>query len=139
MAVVITVGIGVTPWIINIILFTGFPRLRNAQETNNTRTENPATIIKVNITLLISAFLSKLRITTAMNTTDPRAINLWIVKIVVFNGLPELLSQIPVIIAKRKGNSVPIIFDKMLIEPPRLINFNYFSSHIIISENFTSG
>jgi len=115
MAVVITVRIGVTPWIVNITLFTGFPRLRKAQDTNNVRTENPATIIKVNITLLISAFLSKLRITTAMNTTDPRAINLWIVKIVAFNGLPELLSQIPVIIAKRKGNSVPIIFNKMLI------------------------
>jgi len=115
MAVVITVRIGVTPWIVNIILFTGFPRLRKAQDISNVRTENPATIIKVNITLLIPTSLSKLRITIAMNITDPRAINLWIVKIVVFNGLPELLNQIPVIIAKRKGNSVPIIFDTMLI------------------------
>ena len=115
MAVVITVKIGVRLWIVNIILFTGFPRLNKAPETNNARTENPATIIKINMTLLISAFLSKLRIIIAKNITDPRAISLWIVKIVVFNGLPELLNQIPVIIANTKGNSVLIIFSAILI------------------------
>ena len=111
MAVVTTVGIGVTLWIVNIILFTGFPRLSKAPEINNVRTNNPVTIIKVNITLLISTFLSKLRITIVMNITDARAINLWMLKIKVFNGLPELLSQMPVTIVKRKSNPVPIIFN----------------------------
>jgi len=81
---VITVGIGVTLWIFDIILFTGFPRLSKAPEINNVRTDNPVTIIKVNITLLISKFLSKLRIIIAMNITNARAANLWIVKITVF-------------------------------------------------------
>jgi len=112
--VVITVGIGVTLWIVDIILFTGFPRLSKAPEINNARTNNPVTIIKVNITVLISTFLSKLRITIAANITAARAVNLWIVKIKVFNGLPELLSQIPVTIVKRKSNPVPIIFNTIL-------------------------
>jgi len=112
---VITVGIGVTLWIVDIILFTGFPRLSKAPETNNARTNNPVTIIKVNITVLISTFLSKLRITIAVNITAARAVNLWIVKIKVFNGLPELLIQIPETIVKRKSNPVPIIFDTILI------------------------
>ena len=84
MAVVTAVGIGVTLCIVNIRLFTGFPRLSKAPEINNVRTDNPVTIIKVNITLLISKFLSKLRIIIAMNITNARAANLWIVKITVF-------------------------------------------------------
>ena len=84
MTVVTTVGIGVTLWIVNIILFTGFPRLNKAPEINNVRTNNPVTIIKTSITWLISTFLSKLRMTIAMNITDARAINLWMLKIKIF-------------------------------------------------------
>ena len=51
----------------------------------------------------------------AINITDPRAVNFWIVKIKVFKGLTELLSQIPVAIVKRKNNPLPIIFNTILI------------------------
>jgi hypothetical protein len=53
-----------------------------------------------------------------MNITNPTAVNLCIVKINVFKGLPDLCNRSPVTIEKRKSNPLIDIFSIM---------FTYFS------------
>ena len=69
--------------------------LISAPVTNNATAHNPIKMTSAMRNVCDSAFLSALYVWTAAAITAPRAISLCTVKMPVFNGLPERLSQTP--------------------------------------------
>ena len=81
-------------------------------------------IIRIIINELFSMFLHRLFIASPMNIAAATATNLWIVKISVFKGLPELLSQIPESIVISKSNPDAVILNWIVIIACVLIPFS---------------
>ena len=81
-------------------------------------------VTRVMINALISMFLHRLFIASPMNIAAATATNLWIVKIRVFKGFPELLSQIPESIVISRSNPDAVVLNWIVIIMSVLVPFS---------------